>query len=82
MTVDPHERVSSTIQDDWVIFAEKMYGYCLKIVMEPKLTPEEVGCLLNLAIAVRMFNVACLCMDDDVESTKAKLASGCWEHHK
>jgi hypothetical protein len=72
MAIDPHAKVTSVAQDDWVQLAEVLYANCLRLAMLPGMEPEHVTATIATANKARQFHILCLTFDDDVDAMRAR----------
>lgn len=82
--VNPHEKVSSADQDNWVALADLMRQQLERFAKGPThagvppLTPEELQRLVSLAAEVKCFHSCCLAFDAELEGLREKLLhQGC-----
>lgn len=67
--IDPHAKVTSVAQDNWVQLAELFYANCLRLAMKPDQTSEAILAAICVADQARQFHILALSFDGDVKAT-------------
>lgn len=71
-TINPHEKVTSVAQDNWVQASELLYKNVVKLAEKPDQTADSILANITVAYKARQLHILCLTFDDDVEAMRAK----------